>query len=107
MWIWDKTTAIRNAYISGSSVIQRFEVKKVSKNTIESITSNYSPWTISDDSGNVISDDFTWNKFWCIGFDINRHYETRPNWLANPLNGEISGIRCAQTFDAEADGVLE
>lgn len=103
----NKTTAIRNAYTSGTSVVQRFEVPKVSKNTIDSTTRNYSPWTIRDESGNVISDDFTCNEFWYIGFDRNRHYETRPNWLANMLNGEIPGISRAQTFKAKADGLLE
>lgn len=103
----EKTTAIRNAYVSNGTTYHRFEVKRVSKNTIDSTTRNYSPWTIRDDDGNIVSDDMTCNEFWYIGFDRNRHYETRPNWLANQLNGEIPGISRAQTFVPTCDGVLE
>lgn len=43
----------------------------------------------------------TANEHWYIGFDKNRHYETRPNWLENQLNNEIPSIGRAQTFKAK------
>lgn len=47
------------------------------------------------------------NEFWYVGYNRNRHYETRPNWLKNQLNGEIPGVTRAQTFKARSNGVLE
>ena len=82
-------------------------------------TRDYSPFTVfeTDSSGNikkdsegnpiVISDSMLCNEYYYIGFDRNRHYETRPNWLVNSLNGEIPGITRAQTFKARSSGVLE
>ena len=103
----EKTTAHRNAYVSNGSTYHRFEVKRVETETIDSSTRNYSPWTIRDDNGNIISDDFTCNEFWYVGYDRNRHYETRPNWLENIWNPEIPSIARAQTFKAKADGILK
>ena len=102
-----KTTAIRTSIVSGGEVIQKFEVPKELKTEIDSSTRDYSPWTIKDDSGAIVSDDMTCNEHWYIGFDRNRHYETRPNWLANMLNGEIPGISRAQTFKAKKTGLLQ
>lgn len=103
----EKTTCIRSAVGSGDSVVQRFEVPRKTTSTIHTDTRNYSPWTIRDDDGNILSDDMTCNEHWYIGFDRNRHYETRPNWLNNMLNGEIPGISRAQTFKVKNDGLLE
>ena len=102
-----KTTAVRNSLVSNGSVVQKFEVPRITKSSLRNDTRNYSPWTIRDEDGKVISDDMTCNEFWYIGFDRNRHYETRPNWLANMLNGEIPGISRAQTFKAKSTGLLE
>lgn len=107
----NKTTAFLQSFVSddNSKVIKQYSipndvncVKTVKRNT----TRNYSPWTIRDKDGNIISDDMTCNEFWYIGYDRNRHYETRPNWLANMLNGEIPGITRCQTFKAKSNGKL-
>ena len=94
--------------ISGQKkVIKQATCKLTEQSTYDSSTRNYSPWTIRDETtGEIISDDMTCNEFWYIGFDKNRVYETRPNWLKNPLNGEIPGISRAQTFKAKASGLL-
>lgn len=102
-----KTTAVRSSLVSGGEVVQKFEVPKELETTIDSSTRDYSPWTIRDDQEKIVSDDMTCNEFWYIGFDRNRHYETRPNWLANMLNGEIPGISRAQTFKAKKTGLLQ
>ena len=102
-----KTTAVRTSIMFGGEVIQKFEVPKELKTTIDSTTRDYSPWTIRDDEGKIVSDDMTCNEFWYIGFDRNRHYETRPNWLKNMLNPEIPGISRAQTFKAKKTGLLQ
>ena len=103
----DKTTAVRTSLISNNGVVQKFEVPRITESSVNNDTRNYSPWTIRDEDGNVISDDMTCNEFWYVGFDRNRHYETRPNWLQNMLNGEIPGISRAQTFKAKSTGLLE
>lgn len=117
----NKTTAIRTSFVSQGEVIQKFEVPKETQSHVDSTTRNYSPWTIyeKDEEGHIVwedenkkipkllSDDMTCNEFWYIGFDRNRHYETRPNWLENMLNGEIPGISRAQTFKAKTTGLLE
>lgn len=51
--------------------------------------------------------DMVCNEFWYIGYDHNRVYETRPNWLNNHENGEIPSVCRAQTFKAKVDGTLE
>ena len=104
-----KTTAVWKSFLDGSGNVQhKFEVPLISvDNGINKNTRNYSPWTIRDDDGNIISDDMTCNEFWYIGFDRNRNYEVRPNWLVNMLNGEIPGISRAQTFVAKSSGLLE
>ena len=103
----EKTTAIRNSLQSGDTIVHKFEVPRNTVATIDKSTRNYSPWTIRDDQGNIVSDDMSCNEHWYIGFDRNRHYETRPNWLSNMLNGEIPGISRAQTFKPKVAGLLE
>ena len=107
-----KTTALIEQHLATennqSLVVKQCTVPLTETSTIDSTTRNYSPWTIRDEeTGEIVSDDFTCNEFWYVGFDRNRHYETRPNWLANQLNGEIPGISRAQTFKAKASGLLE
>ena len=92
--------------------------KELSTKTTKT-TRDYSPFTVfeTDSSGNVkkdsegnpivISDSMLCNEFYYIGFNRNAHYETRPNWLVNSLNGEIPGVTRAQTFKARSSGVLE
>ena len=103
----EKTTAHRNAYVSNDGTYHRFEVPRKTESSINKSTRNYSPWTIRDDQGNIVSDDMTCNEYWYIGYDRNRHYETRPNWLENMLNAEIPGISRAQTFEPKVEGLLE
>ena len=100
-------------------VIKQCTVPLTQTETINKNTRDYSPWTIYETDGNgdiiynadgspkIKSDDMTCNEFWYIGFDRNRHYETRPNWLQNMLNGEIPGISRAQTFKPKVAGLLE
>ena len=104
-----KTTAELESKLDDSgTIVKQYKVPTVKTCTgIKRTTRNYSPWTIRDENGNIISDDMTCNEFWYVGFDRNRTYETRPNWLANMLNGEIPGISRAQTFKAKSSGVLE
>lgn len=90
-----------------SIVVKQCTIPLQETSTYDSTTRDYSPWTIRDENDEIISDDMTCNEFWYIGFDRNRHYETRPNWLENMFNGEIPGICRAQTFKATADGLLE
>lgn len=92
---------------NNKTVIKQATVPLTETTEYDKTTRNYSPWTIRDENGNIISDDMTCNEHWYIGFDRNRHYETRPNWLANMLNGEIPGISRAQTFKANSSGLLE
>ena len=120
----DKTNAFLQSFVDGGTVIKQYSIpqSKTCKTEIKrNTTRNYSPWTIyeTDANGNIIwenetlkipkikSDDMTCNEYWYIGFDRNRHYETRPNWLANMLNGEIPGITRGQTFKAKSTGVLK
>ena len=125
----DKTTAFLQSFVDDGSVIKQYVLPRHEecKTTIKrNTTRNYSPWTIyeTDNQGNIIydevidgdkvykipkikSDDMTCNEHWYIGFDRNRHYETRPNWLANNLNGEIPGVSRCQTFKAKSNGVLK
>ena len=107
-----KTTAFIDQRVQtdqnqNSSVEKQCTIPLTETSTIDSTTRDYSPWTIRDNQGNVTSDDMTCNEYWYIGFDRNRNYETRPNWLGNMLNGEIPGITRAQTFKAKASGLLE
>ena len=121
----NKTTAfLRSEVDDDGTVTKQFCLKRHTdcKTTVKTNTTrNYSPWTIyeTDEDGNIIyedetlkipkikSDDMTCNEHWYIGFDRNRTYETRPNWLQNQLNGEIPGISRAQTFKAKSSGVLK
>ncbi len=120
-----KTTAVLHSEVDDDgTVVKQFSIPTstqcqttIKKNT----TRNYSPWTIyeTDEDGEIIwededlkipkikSDDMTCNEHWYVGFDRNRTYETRPNWLANQLNGEIPGISRAQTFKAKSTGRLQ
>lgn len=108
-----KTTAFIDQRVQtdeneNKAVIKQCTVPIKQTSTIDSTTRDYSPWTKRDEeTGDIISDDMTCNEFWYIGFDRNRNYETRPNWLANMLNGEIPGISRAQTFKPKTPGLLE
>lgn len=103
------TEGLYKSFLDGNRKVQhKFEVPLVTLDKgINKDTRNYSPWTIRDENDNIVSDDMTCNEFWYIGFDRNRNYEVRPNWLINMLNGEIPGISRAQTFKAKASGLLE
>ncbi|WP_299523221.1 hypothetical protein [uncultured Methanobrevibacter sp.] len=113
-----KSTAVIESYAMFSDdnsdtvrkicTIPRKEVGTIDKDSVR----DYSPWTTyqKDSNGKILyyddakfmpkiaSDDFTCNEFWYIGFNRTNHYETRPNWLTNQLNGEIPSIARAQTF---------
>ena len=107
-----KTDALIDSHVqtdaeNNKKVVKQATVRLGETTEYDYKTRNYSPWTIRDKDGNIISDDMTCNEFWYIGYDRNRHYETRPNWLANMLNGEIPGISRAQTFKATSNGLLE
>jgi hypothetical protein len=119
-----KTTAVLRSELDNDNTVTKQFAIPTSKNCETTIkkntTRNYSPWTIyeTDDQGNIIwedanlkipkikSDDMTCNEHWYIGFDRNRTYETRPNWLKNMMNPEIPGIARAQTFKAKSSGQL-
>ena len=92
---------------NNTAVIKQCSIPLTETSTIDKTTRNYSPWTIRDEQGNIVSDDMTCNEYWYVGFDRNRNYETRPNWLKDIFNGEIPGISRAQTFKAKANGLLE
>lgn len=115
-----KSDTVLYSYLDSDGTVKK-EVtipKELSQKTSKT-TRDYSPFTVFDTDNNgdikkdsegnpiVISDSMTCNEFWYIGYDRNRHYETRPNWLTNQLNGEIPGITRAQTFKARSSGVLE
>ena len=88
-------------------IITQAKIRKITSETIDKSTRNYSPWVIKDDNGKIIGGDMTANEHWYIGFDRNRHYETRPQWLENQLNNEIPSIGRAQTFKAKLTGLLD
>ena len=102
-----KTTAEITSESTTNGVIKQCVIKKENTSTIDLTTRDYSPWTIRDNQGNIVSDDMTCNEFWYIGFDRNRHYETRPNWLKDEDNGEIPSISRAQTFKPKVNGYLK
>lgn len=92
------TTIIRSELDNGN-IVRKATIPMEKTSTVDKdSTRDYSPWTIRDNNGNIISDDMTCNEHWYIGFDKNRHYETRPNWLKDKYNGEIPSIVRAQTF---------
>lgn len=115
-----KSDTILYSYLDNDGTVKK-EVtipKELSQKTSKT-TRDYSPFTVfdTDTNGNikkdsegnpiVISDSMLCNEFWYVGYNRNRHYETRPNWLKNQLNGEIPGVTRAQTFKARSNGVLE
>ena len=102
-----KTTCSIESFVQDDEIIKQAKVPQKTVSSIDKTTRNYSPWTIRDESGKIISDDMTANEHWYIGFDKNRHYETRPNWLMNELNTEIPSVGRAQTFKAKKTGLLE
>lgn len=89
------------------SVIQQVELKPWISETVDKTTRDYSPWTIRDKDGNIISDDMTCNEHWYVGYDRNREYHIQPNWLENILNTQIPSIGRAQTFKANKTGKLD
>lgn len=103
----------------GNDIQKEVTIPKTLATKTDKTTRDYSPFTvfetdaagdiIYDDEGypKIISDSLLCNEYWYVGFDRNRHYETRPNWLNNQLNGEIPGVTRAQTFKARSSGVLE
>ena len=102
-----KTTCLIEAIEQEGKIIHQAKVPQLVTSTIDKSTRNYSPWAVKDSSGNIIGGDMTANEHWYIGFDRNRHYETRPNWLENQLNNEIPSIGRAQTFKSKKTGLLE
>lgn len=46
------------------------------------------------------------NSFWYMGWDKSKPYYIRPDWLKNWRDPEIPAVCRAQTFKAEASGVL-
>lgn len=102
-----KTNCVIESILNNGQIITQAKVPKLTSSTIDKTTRNYSPWAVKDDSGKIIGGDMTANEHWYIGFDRNRHYEMRPNWLENQLNNEIPSIGRAQTFKAKASGLLE
>lgn len=102
-----KTTMILKSRESGGSVIKSIETPMILKSNVNRDTKSVSPWAVRDEQGNVISDALTCNEHWYVGFDRNREYAVRPNWLEDQLNNEIPGIGRAQTFVPTKSGVLE
>lgn len=47
------------------------------------------------------------NSYWYVGFDKNKPYYIKPEWVQNHKNSEIPNIMRAQTFKCTADGLLE
>ena len=106
-----KTTADIVSYeqedsYGNKTAIKQVQLPKQSYTVKDKSTRTYSPWTIRDDQGNIISDDMTCNEFWYISWDRGRDWETRPTWIKNPWSGEIPNICRAQTFTAESTGRL-
>lgn len=102
-----QTTMILKSISSNNSIVKCMETPKILHSTIDRTTKSVSPWAVKDDNDNVISDALTCNEHWYVGFDRNREYALRPNWLENQLNNEIPSIGRAQTFKANKSGVLE
>ena len=104
-----KTTCAIESIVDNTTkqIINQAKVHRVTTSSINKTTRNYSPWAVKDNNGNIIGGDMTANEHWYVGFDKNRHYETRPNWLENQLNNEIPSIGRAQTFKAKVTGLLE
>ena len=88
------------------TAIKQVQLSKQTVTNVDKSTRNYSPWTVRDGQGNIISDDFTVNEFWYISWDNARPWEVRPTWIQNPWSGEIPNIARAQTFTAKETGRL-
>ena len=102
-----KTDCVIESILNNGEIVTQAKVPKITSESIDKSTRNYSPWAVKDDKGNIIGGDMTANEHWYVGFDRNRHYETRPQWLENQLNNEIPSIGRAQTFKAKSTGLLE
>lgn len=101
-----KTCVIESILVDGE-IINQAKIPRKTTSSIDKSTRNYSPWAVKDDQGNIIGGDMTANEHWYVGFDKNRQYEMRPNWLEDQTNTEIPSIGRAQTFKAKATGLLE
>lgn len=102
-----KKTCVIESIVENGETIQQAKIPKKVNSSIDKTTRNYSPWAIKDANDNIIGGDMIANEHWYVGFDRNRQYEMRPNWLSNQLNNEIPSIGRAQTFKAKATGLLE
>ena len=101
-----KTCVIESILVDGE-IINQAKIPRKTTSSIDKSTRNYSPWAVKDDQGNIIGGDMIANEHWYVGFDKNRQYEMRPNWLEDQTNTEIPAIGRAQTFKAKATGLLE
>ena len=102
-----KKTCVIESIVENGETINQAKVPKITSSSIDKSTRNYSPWAIKDGNDNIIGGDMTANEHWYVGFDKNRQYEMRPNWLEDQSNTEIPSIGRAQTFKAKATGLLE
>lgn len=91
-----KSTTVVDSRISNGAVAKQVTLPKVKNGTKHDDTKAFGPWN-----------NMSCNEHWYIGYDKTKHYETRPNWLANHLNSEIPGICRAQTFKPKHNGRLE
>ncbi len=102
-----KTDCIIEGIEQDGEILHQVKLPPQVNSVVDTSTRDYSPWAVKDSDGNIIGGDMTANEHWYIGYDKNRHYETRPQWLQNQLNNEIPSIGRAQTFKAKKTGFLE
>lgn len=104
------STCSIESLILNTETVQRATIPKKTVTSLDQTSRSYSPWArkLPDGSDNIDPhSDLTVNESWYVSFDRNRSYELRPHWLKNPMNSEIPGVCRAQTFKANATGLLE
>lgn len=92
----NRSTTTIDSRKTGDGITRQCTIPKVKTGTLYKTTMTNGPW------GGL-----SCNEYWYVGYDKTRHYETRPNWLENPLNPEIPSIVRAQTFKPKNSGLLE
>lgn len=102
-----KSETILQSYVTADNTVDKYvTIPPEVESTIDTeSTRDYSPFMYETSDGKIV-DSLHCNEFWYVGFDKSRHYETRPNWLNDHLNGEIPSVCRAQTFKAKKTGYL-
>ena len=80
----EKSNCGFESYLDDGAIKRKAVVPKVETSTLDTSCRNST-------GGNV-------NAYWYVGFDKNRNYQVRPDWLKHWLDGEIPCVCRAQTI---------